>query len=210
MQRLYQYAGVNPISGFYQYIDEKGDLTETPNTRKDKSVIIDLASTFYGGIENTFQYNGFELSLLFQFVKQKGLSYLFGSYPPGSGPGVSFGVSNIGNQPLQVRIDGRKTVILKLFKNTARLTINSKRYLDVSQSDKSFMDASYVRLRNLSLSWQFPLKWTQKLKLNSSKLYMHGQNLLTITNYLGLDPETRSSITLPPIRMITFGIRVTI
>lgn len=69
-------------------------------------------------------------------------------------------------------------------------------------------DASYIRLKNLSLSWQLPSDWLQKGKLQNMLLYFRGQNIATITNYTGLDPETMSINTLPPLQMWTIGAQI--
>jgi hypothetical protein len=76
-------------------------------------------------------------------------------------------------------------------------------------SDVAWGDASYIRLKNLSLSWQLPQAALQKLHLKNLRLYTQGQNLLTITNYKGLDPENLSTSSLPMLRMVTVGIQAT-
>lgn len=53
-------------------------------------------------------------------------------------------------------------------------------------------DGSYVRLKNVTLAYNFPASLTEKIKLNNLRLYVSGTNLLTITNYLGYDPEVSS------------------
>jgi hypothetical protein len=78
-------------------------------------------------------------------------------------------------------------------------------YGNALQSDLTFSDASYLRLKNLSLSWQFPEKWGQRMHLQNARIYIHGQNLITVTKYIGLDPETKSILNLPPLRTWTFG-----
>jgi hypothetical protein len=69
-------------------------------------------------------------------------------------------------------------------------------------------DASYVRLKNVSLSWQMPVNWLKKVRLQNVRLYTHAQNLATITRYRGLDPETMSLATLPPLQTITVGCQI--
>ena len=78
-----------------------------------------------------------------------------------------------------------------------------------SQSDNLFGDASFIRLKNVSLSYQFPSALTDKIKLKNLRIYLQGQNLLTITDFNGLDPETQFP-TLPPIRMFTGGLQITL
>jgi len=75
-------------------------------------------------------------------------------------------------------------------------------------SDASYGDASFVRLKNLSLSWQIPKVLSKRLQVHSVRLYALVQNLLTITNYKGLDPETLSSYSLPPLKVMTVGIKI--
>ncbi|MBO9572968.1 MAG: hypothetical protein J7497_12300, partial [Chitinophagaceae bacterium] len=69
-------------------------------------------------------------------------------------------------------------------------------------------DASYIRLKNVSLSWEIPGNWCNKMHLQSGTLYFRGQNLATITRYTGLDPETQNSSTLPPLQVWTAGITI--
>jgi hypothetical protein len=78
----------------------------------------------------------------------------------------------------------------------------------VIYSDKIIGDASFIRLKNLSLSYSLPEKLIRKAFIQNCKVYLQCQNLLTITNYQGLDPETQS-ISLPPLRMFTSGIQLT-
>ena len=73
----------------------------------------------------------------------------------------------------------------------------------------SIVDASFIRLQNVSLSYGFPQTVIDKLKvIESLRIYFQGQNLLTITDYIGMDPETLNSTALPPLRMLTAGINV--
>jgi hypothetical protein len=75
-------------------------------------------------------------------------------------------------------------------------------------SDKNIVDASFIRLKNLSLTYEIPGRWKDKFKISKLSFYMQGQNLLTFTPYKGLDPETLSLSSLPPLRVLTFGLQV--
>jgi hypothetical protein len=50
-------------------------------------------------------------------------------------------------------------------------------------------DGSYLRLKTVSLGYNFDAKWLRKIKIRSLRAYVSAQNLLTWTNYSGLDPE---------------------
>jgi len=80
--------------------------------------------------------------------------------------------------------------------------------IDVGASDAAYTDASYIRLKNASFSWQIPNGWKKSAHFQSCRLYLQGQNLLTITSYKGLDPETKNSTSLSPLRVWTFGFQI--
>jgi hypothetical protein len=80
----------------------------------------------------------------------------------------------------------------------------------LASSDAIYSDASYIRLRNAALSWQLPNQFIKKLHFEQARIFVQGQNLLTITNYQGLDPENRSTSLLPPLRILTTGIQLTL
>jgi hypothetical protein len=67
-------------------------------------------------------------------------------------------------------------------------------------------DASYIRLKNVSLSYDLPQSWTGQLQC---RLYLEGQNLLTFTPYTGTDPEFKTTGFLPPLRMLSAGVQLT-
>jgi len=54
-----------------------------------------------------------------------------------------------------------------------------------------------------------PRKFMDRLRIENARIFIQGQNLFKITNYKGLDPENQSS-TLPPLRVITGGIHLTL
>jgi TonB-dependent starch-binding outer membrane protein SusC len=59
-----------------------------------------------------------------------------------------------------------------------------------SQSSSYFIeDGSYMRFKNIQLTYSLPTVWLQKVKLVKAQVYVQGQNLLTITKYSGLDPD---------------------
>ena len=57
-------------------------------------------------------------------------------------------------------------------------------------SDKWVRDGSYARLKNLIIGYSLPQKWCKKAQLGSVRIYLSGQNLLTMSHfYKGYDPE---------------------
>ncbi len=72
----------------------------------------------------------------------------------------------------------------------------------------SIQDASFMRLKNISLSYNLPKQWLQLLGLKNAQLLFQGQNIFTFTKYVGLDPESQSMSNLPPLRSLVAGIRI--
>ncbi|MBR1880556.1 MAG: TonB-dependent receptor [Prevotella sp.] len=60
-------------------------------------------------------------------------------------------------------------------------------------SDRYIEDGSYLRIKNISLGYTFPKKWISKIKLENLRIYANIQNLWTITDYSGYDPEVGAS-----------------
>jgi TonB-linked SusC/RagA family outer membrane protein len=201
IRKVYHFLGVDPVSGIYQFADSHGNPTTSPNGLADNTEIINTAPEFYGGLGNHFKYKGIELDILFQFVKQKGPNYFFGTFVPG--------VANT-NQPSSVlgrwRNNGDITQIQKY--NSTYSLIDP--YFNAAGSDAAIADASFIRLKNLSLSWELPAHLMQRIHLKTCKLFAQGQNLLTISKYKGLDPETKSTTSLPPLKIITIGLQVSL
>lgn len=200
--RLYQLLGVDPESGQYQFKDNKGNPTLNPNAVTDKNILVKTYPDFYGGIQNSFRYMGIELDFLFQFVKQKGFSSKFGT---GSQPG-----SLLVNQPTNVldrwQKKGDNAPIQRYNADDSVFPSWANAYT----SDMAWNDASYIRLKNVSVSWQLPESWKKRIHLTNCQIFALGQNLLTFTKYIGLDPETQSLFVLPPLRVLTMGFRISL
>jgi TonB-linked SusC/RagA family outer membrane protein len=204
--QVFHLLGVNDTTGEYEFGSQKTGPTYNPVYGVDNTVIVNTAPRLYGGFQNTFDYKGFELSIFFQFVKQVAQNYVFGSFP-----GEFNGSQNYGNQPLTVLDRWEKpgdVASIQRFNSDGSLGQQSG---DAQrQSDASFSDASYVRLKNLSFSWQMPEKWRKGIRSQNARLFVQGQNLLTITKFKGLDPESPGPYVLPPLRVITVGVQLTL
>ena len=82
--------------------------------------------------------------------------------------------------------------------------------MNFNDSSGAYEDATYARLQNLSLRYNVASAFAKKLKLNQLTAYLQGQNLLTISKYGGLDPENLNTTVLPPMRIFTAGLNVTL
>jgi hypothetical protein len=200
INKLYKSAGVDPTTGLYQFYDNKGSITSSPNSETDRSIISNRLPKFFGGFQNSFSFKGFELDVLFQFVKQ----IAPGNYI-GDGPGGIYS-----NQPVSVlerwKVPSDVAPIQRYATSSNITALLSRIY--AGASDLSYSNASYIRLKNLSLTWQMPTSWLNKVHLQKSNIFVQGQNLLTFTKYKGLDPENTSIGNLPPLKILTVGFQI--
>ena len=79
-------------------------------------------------------------------------------------------------------------------------------YFDAITSNYTREDTSFIRLRNISLSYSLPKNTLPGMDM---RLYVLGQNLFTITGYSGLNPEFSSSTSLPTLRQYMLGVQLT-
>jgi len=203
IMRSYHLIGVNPTTGVYQFATANGTPTYSPNPNTDRTVLTNIAPKFTGGFQNSIAYHGFTLDFLFEFRKQTGVN-LFGAgilnRPAGS----------LANIPLDIFLHtwhspGDQAIYEKYTQSNSGPARNG--YNFSKNSDFIYGDASFIRLRNVSFSWELPGSWQRKVHLRNCKLFIHAQNLWTITGYNGIDPESQNS-SAPPSRVWTTGLQV--
>jgi TonB-linked SusC/RagA family outer membrane protein len=190
IQKYIQYQGVDPNTGVY--------LLNGINLSKDKIVTKNLAPVYYGGFQNSLTYKGFTLDFSFYYVKQSGkASFLYQA--PGSRA----------NQPVTVldrwQKKGDITNVQRFATTGAPVTQYS---YWANYSDAIITNTSFIRLKNVSLAYQFDKKIAQKINADNIRLFFQGENLLTFTHYKVGDPEIMSFTTMPPLKMATVGFQV--
>ncbi|WP_077400632.1 SusC/RagA family TonB-linked outer membrane protein [Cellulophaga omnivescoria] len=194
--KVYDFNGVDQESGLYTFTDVNSDGAITPV--EDKQTIVNLDPKYYGGFSNHITWKKFSLDALFQFTKQLGYDFYASSGVPGSQRNQTTAVLSRWQNP------GDET---SLQKYTSGLNSDAfEAYTNYSESDAVLTDASYIRLKTVSLNYNLPISGTLDGKC---QLFIQGQNLLTLTKYNGLDPETRSSSVLPPLKVISIGTKIT-
>ncbi|MBT1701292.1 TonB-dependent receptor [Fulvivirgaceae bacterium PWU4] len=191
-----RYTGVNPLTGYYTFEDVNADGRLTSD---DYQVLGKLGTEFFLGVGNSIKFKGLQLDFHFQAVRQTGYSYIVLFPPPGQ-----LGYNS--NQPSLVM--GRWTVPGEIREIQKFTTGGNSEYYNQIISDRYMVDASYIRLKNIHLSYQLTGEWINSVKIKSANIYVQGQNLITITNYIGLDPESQNSSRLPPLRTITIGMQM--
>ena len=194
IRKMYHFEGVNPQTGFYQFKDVNGDGKITADA--DKTAIVDLNPKFYGGLQNQIRYKNWQLDFLFQFVKQQNLNTAAVGFPGMLGNQAA-ALSNHWQKPGDIATYQRFTTGMDAGAVAAQINYYS--------SDGVVTDASFIRLKNIALSYNLPKNW---LGCAACKIVMEGQNLLTFTHYKGADPEFLTTNSLPPLKIVTAGIQL--
>ncbi|MBO9571403.1 MAG: SusC/RagA family TonB-linked outer membrane protein [Chitinophagaceae bacterium] len=199
--KTFKFAGIDPLTGVPMVNNRYGEPTSKPGI-EDNTVSMDFNPKWYGGWQNSFSYKGFSIDFLIQATRQKWLDVVDFATSHGY-LSINDPYSVQGNQPASVMSRWQKPGDIT---NYQRYSVNG---LSSPEGDYNYKDCSFVRLKNVSISYQFSGGITQKLKMQGLRLFTNMQNVLTFTKYKGLDPETLNLYSLPPLRVITFGLQAT-
>ncbi len=172
----------NPASiakaGDRKYRDINGDGKIDAN---DRTILGSAQPKFTFGFSNTLSYKNFDLSFFFQGSQGNKMAN-FNSYS-------------------LLNFTGQNNVLAEAALNRWTPENPGNKYpralasgsLDVGIFSSAIVeDASYIRLKNVTLSYTLPRKILQKLKIQNIKVYISGSNLWTLTNYTGYDPEANT------------------
>ncbi|MBW8687555.1 SusC/RagA family TonB-linked outer membrane protein [Chitinophaga rhizophila] len=193
--RGYHFTGVDPLTGLVQFEDlnKDGKLS----TLNDFVTIANLDPAYYGGIQNDLSYKNFSLGFFLQFNKQQGV---VPAVRPGEFANQLTQSLHRWRQPGDITSISRSTATAgnTAYDQSAKLAL----------SNAVYEDASYLRLKNLFITYTLPAAVLKRLKLQLCRIYLQGQNLVTVTGYKAADPETQ--ILVPALRVITSGIQLTL
>ena len=183
-----QFAGVDPANGNALFFKNKKnadgtiDRTTTSNYSEAERIVAgDPNPDYVFGLTNNFSYKGFDATIFFNGVAGNQVNiYGMGRYSSAS---MLYEDNNTADQLGRWQKAGDVTNIPQV-----RLY-----YVNGSQaSSRYIVDGSYIRLRTVSLGYTFDSKKLSKFKLDKLRVYVSGQNLLTITKYPYWDPEVNS------------------
>ncbi|WP_300701549.1 TonB-dependent receptor [Bacteroides sp.] len=190
----------------------------------DKTVIGDVNPDFYGGLNNTFTWKNFDLSVFLTFSygnEVLNATKLINS-KIGNKNYNALNVMNSSNRWMTIGANGQVvTDPTELTALNAGKTLPA--YYDAEGGDNyihswGVEDASFLKLSNITIGYTFPKSTIRKIGLSNLRLYATGNNLATWTKYTGFDPEvsTMSSSLTPGVdsgayprsRSFIFGINV--
>lgn len=191
IRKYYHYLGVDPITGLYQFEDKNGDGKLDVN---DRTVIKEIGPLWFGGVTNNLRYKGFELSVLLQFSRQSqfnqlSMARLLGNMGNLPAEFLDYWTPDNPNAKYQRPTTGANPVA----------TAAANNYLN---SDASVSDIFAMKLKNVSLRYNIPNGLLGTLR---ASVYLEGQNILTVSNFKGSDPDYILADFLPPLRVISIG-----
>jgi len=200
---LHEQLGVDPQTGDVIWRVTEGE--EEFNSSRDRFIVGNAQPDLFGGITNTLRYKGFDFMMFWQFSlgnDQLHWNRFFQEH--GGGRNTQYHTSQLDRwqQPGDITDVPRQAGV---------------NYSGDLRPSRFLEDGSYIRLKNASLGYTFPSSVTSKIGMNNLRLYVTGQNLITITDYTGLDPELNTGANnqlvqgielyaFPQARVFTFGL----
>ncbi len=188
-----------PLSGFYGYVadgvdPETGDMIyrdlngDGRISASDRTYIGDPNPDFTYGMTNTFSWKGFDLSIFIQ-----------GSY--------GNDVYNLSRHNTEGMFDGKNqtTKVLDRWRIPGQITDVPRASFTLRNSTYFVEDGSYLRLKNVSLAYNFSGKWMKKAGISRLQPYFTATNLLTWTRYSGMDPEVNQYGNSGAVQGVDYG-----
>ena len=161
--------GVNPADGnlIYEDLNKDGKINDI-----DRKKIGSPHPDFYGGIGSSLSYKAFNLDFLF--------SYSYGN--------DIFNSTRIYTETISQ--SNQTTAILRRWQKPGDITDVPKASVYNQRTSSRFVeDGSFIRLKNIRLSYELPANLIKRAGLTRLQLFIAGKNLLTFTRYSGMDPE---------------------
>ncbi|MDR1755656.1 MAG: SusC/RagA family TonB-linked outer membrane protein, partial [Culturomica sp.] len=191
-------VGVDPMDGTLVWRTKEGQLTKVYSD--DDAVFngMNMYADWSGGFSTSFSWNGLSLAADFSFVGKRYM-WLNEKY-------YTMNSNNAGQSNFE-------TKMLEMWTQPGQITdvpkFGTPFYFDTSV----YENASFIRMKNLSLSYTLPRKWLQKTGImEGARVYATGRNRLTFTDFHGYDPEfdnNGTAGTYPNSRQISMGVELT-
>lgn len=193
-----RYAGVNSVNGDALWYDKDGNITNEYRESDKVMVGKSYIAPWQGGFATSLAWKGLSLSAQFSWVADRWMVNNDRFFEE------SNGLFNAFNQS--------KRMLYDRWKNPGDIT-SIPRYGVSPQMDTHLLeDASFLRLKNLTLGYSFPKSLLDKTGvLGGVRIYAQAQNLFTVTDFSGLDPESSRNIykaQYPMPRQFTFGLEL--
>ena len=176
-----RYAGVNPANGDALWLTKDGEVTTEFNESDKVMIGKSYIAPWQGGFGTSLMWKGFTLSAQFSWVADRWMFNNDRFFEESNGLYSSYNQS--------------RRLLYERWKEPGDIT-DIPRYGVTPQMDSRFLeDASFLRLKNVMLSYSIPADALKKSKFfTSARIYLQAQNLFTFTPFTGLDPESSSNV----------------
>ncbi len=189
------YKNTSPGDMWFVDVDGNGEINDL-----DRTVIGNPSPDCIFGFNNTFSYKNFDLSIFFQGAL---------------GNQVWNGV-RASHESMNSTYNQLATTLERWTGEGSSYSMPRAIYADPNNNSRAstrwLEDGAYAKLKNLTFGYTLPEKWIRKAKMKALRLYVSLDNLCTITNYSGLDPEAGLSGldygVYPSARTYMFGVSV--
>ncbi len=165
-------AGAEPGDIRFKDLNSDGVIND-----EDRTVIGDPNPKWLFSMDNTFSYKGFELTIYLQGVAGNQI----------------FNVNDIDMTGMYAAYNQTTAVLKRWTGEGTSDTMPRAVYGDPNEntriSDRYVENGSYLRVKSLSLAYNFPKRWLAKLQIENARLSFSCENLATISGYSGFDPE---------------------
>lgn len=187
---MHNQLGVDPETGDAIFEDVDGNGTFNPNV--DRKIVGDANPDFFGGFRNNLNYKGFDLGIFLQYsYGQDQLNWNRFFQEHGGTRNTNF----LSSQLDRWQEPGDQTMVPKMTSENYAGSLRPSRFVE---------DGSYLRLKDATLGYTLPAEIINKVGISRIRVYISGRNLLTFTNYSGLDPEVTATATSPLTKGIEF------
>lgn len=190
-----RYAGVNPANGDALWYTKDGELTNVLSDDDKVMIGKSFNAPWQGGFGTTLSWKGLSLTAQFSWVADRWMINNDRFFDESNGRFQTY------NQSRR---------LLDRWKEPGDITDIPRHGVYTEFDSRLLEDASFMRLKNLMLSYSLPSDLLAKSGfIRGIKVYAQGQNLLTFTGFSGLDPESSSNIyaaQYPMSRQFTFGL----
>lgn len=193
-----RYAGVNPANGDALWYTKDGEITNEYSEEDKVMTGKSFDAPWQGGFGTSLAWKGFSLAAQFSWVADR---WMFNN-------DRYFEESN----GLYAAYNQSKRLLYDRWKQPGDITDIPRHGVTPQFDDRFLENASFLRLKNVTLAYSFPQRLLSKTNFfSSARIYLQGQNLLTFTGFTGLDPESSSNIyqaQYPMSRQFTLGVEV--
>lgn len=193
-----RYVGVNPANGDALWLDKEGNVTNQFNEEDKVLVGKSYIAPWQGGFGTTFSWKGLSVSALFSWVADRWMMNNDRYFDESNG--------TFANQ------NQSKKLLYDRWKEPGDITSIPRHGVTSEFDSRLLEDASFLRLKNLGISYNFPQSLLKKTKIvDRLRVFAQGQNLFTFTKFQGMDPESSSNFyqaQYPMSRQFSFGLEV--